>query len=85
MAGIGVAFVNVDAFIILAGSESRSALADGFSVLDLAQAVVAFGRVARIDAFERLFVANAILRTVFVFDTIDAETADFRVVGVTSS
>lgn len=77
MAWIGVTLVNVDAFIILCGSESGSALADGFTVLNLAKSVVAFHRITRIDAFERLFVASAILRTVFVFYTIDSETAHF--------
>jgi hypothetical protein len=84
MAWIGVAFVNVDAFVILGRSESGSALANGFAVLNLAQTVVAFHGIARIDAFEGLLVAGAILWTVFVFDTVDPEAANFRVVWVAS-
>jgi hypothetical protein len=84
MAWIGAAFVNVDAFVILGGSESWSALANGFAVLHLAQSVVAFHRIARIDAFEGLLVTGAILGTIFVFDTVDPEAAHFRVVGVAS-
>lgn len=84
MAWIGAAFVNVDAFVILGGSESWSALANDFAVLNLAQSVVAFHGVTRIDAFEGLLVAGAILGTIFVFNTVDPEAAHFRVVGVAS-
>lgn len=85
MARIGTAFVNIDTLVVLSRSESGSALAHSFAVLDLTQSVVTFHRIARIDAFERLLIASAILRTIFIFDTINAEAAYFRVVRVASS
>lgn len=84
MARIGAAFINIDTLVVLSRSESGGALADGFTVLDLTQSVVTFHRIARIDAFERLLVASAILRTIFVLDTINAEAAYFRIVRIAS-
>lgn len=85
MARIGATFVDVDTLVILGRTESWSALADGFAVLNLAQSIVTFQRVARIDTLERLLVASAVLRTILVLDTVDAETAQSKIVGVAPS
>lgn len=82
MARVRSTFVDVDAFAVVGWPESGSALTGGFAVLDLAQSIVAFQRFARVDALERLLVASAILRTVFVLDTFHSEAAKFDVVGV---
>ena len=85
MARVCAAFVDIDAFVVLRRPESWSALADGFAVFHLAESVVAFHRIARIDAFEGLLVASPVLWTIFVLDTVDAEAAEFGVVGISSS
>lgn len=59
-------------------------MADGLSVADLAQAVVAVCLVARVGAFVRLAVTGSIRRAVVILYAVDAEAAEISVVGVTS-